>query len=112
MDYKKQYLRYKIKYLILKKQIGGTKGSTVSSKQSKDKIGSCSTPSSDDESSAYESDNESCVSQTEQSDNVSRESKSHPVDPLPQEGGSEIVYVESEPEQEEPEPLIFVKPRS
>lgn len=102
MDYKKQYLRYKIKYLILKKkQTGGTKGSTVSSKQSKDKIGSCSTPSSDDESSAYESDNESCVSQTEQSDNVSRESKSHPVDPLPQEGGSGIV------EPEEREPLIF-----
>ena len=49
----------------------------------------------------YESDNESCVSQTEQSDNVSRESKSHPVDPLPQEGGSGIV------EPEEREPLIF-----
>tara|TARA_B000000565_G_scaffold100890_1_gene75111 strand:- start:1338 stop:1958 length:621 start_codon:yes stop_codon:yes gene_type:complete len=110
MDYKKQYLKYKLKYLILKKlQTGGTKGSTVSSKQSKDKIGSGSTHPSDDESFAYESDDESCVSQTEQSDNVSRESKCHPVDPLPQEGGSgsgiQSVYVESEPEQ--PEPLIF-----
>ena len=144
MDYKKQYLKYKLKYLILKKnQTGGTnndleqsnqdesiftkifnqlikpllnrtQGSTVSSKQSKDKIGSGSTPSSDNESdneSNNESDNESGVSQTDSkaASCVSGESDTHPVDPLPQEGGSGSgsVYVEPEPEQEEPEPLIF-----